>query len=324
MLDVRPPSSEWLVCEDGGGIRQTNLLLEPAGKQLLRLPASTNDVVKRIVPPLVLIVAASAAQAQGIKWFLSLEFAKSVALKTGRLLMVDFYSDGSSPSQRLVSGVYTQADVIAASRAFVPVRLNATMDGSFYAREYRVNRFSTIYFLEPSGRVVSRAVGFQPVAQLLFEMNRAMQVYRERKVFEPRLKRNPNDLEAMIVMAKARALAVDPLGARALLERAEVLLPPEGNSRIAGAYNALGDYYQSEGQHDLAIGLFMKAKAASKNPADSAYAQISIGSSYLQSGRNALAIAALRSALEIKGISPRDRMTAERLLGAAGVGARLR
>jgi tetratricopeptide (TPR) repeat protein len=260
------------------------------------------------------MVCAVVARGQWIQWYVSYDFAERMAKNSGKLLMVDLYTENSRSSRALIDRTYWQADVKQASLDFVPVRLNAAFDGARVAERYGVTKFTTILFLEPGGRLVSRVYGFQSASQLLFEMRRARTASSERRVFEPRLVKQPTDIEALLAVAKIKALATDTRMALTLLQRAEQLHPKRDHPRFAAAYTALADTYRVDELYDAAITHYRKAKKVARNPDEAAYAGINIGLCYRQQGSMAKAASELQTVLKLPGISDIYADRAQRII----------
>ncbi|MCX6359301.1 MAG: thioredoxin family protein, partial [Armatimonadetes bacterium] len=70
-------------------------------------------------------VSSSSALAGGIAWARNYGAAQKEARRTGKLIMVDFYTDWCTFCKVLDRDVFTDPEVVAASRKFVNVKLNA-------------------------------------------------------------------------------------------------------------------------------------------------------------------------------------------------------
>jgi len=98
--------------------------------------------------------------------------AKAAAAE-GKPMMVDFYTDWCGWCKTLDEETYSDAKVIAKSKEFVCVKVDAEKDkGS--AEKYDVTGFPTILFLDSSGTKIHETVGYAPADEFLGEMDTAL------------------------------------------------------------------------------------------------------------------------------------------------------
>ncbi|MCO5295269.1 MAG: thioredoxin fold domain-containing protein [Fimbriimonadaceae bacterium] len=156
----------------------------------------------------------------------------------------------------------------------VPLKVNAEKEGVALAKQYHVQGYPTILFVDAKGELVGKIGGYMPPEGFSEEMAKALKLHKSLPSVLAKLKANPNDPEANAQMVAISAAREKPDQALAQLARAE-----KGHYKgpaLAPAYNAVGDYYQTSGDLDKAIGYFKKADAASLNANDRAYALISL------------------------------------------------
>jgi tetratricopeptide (TPR) repeat protein len=252
-----------------------------------------------------------------VRWYLSLNYAKSVAKRTGRLVMLELFAYGMSSGSRYVRDTYPDPRVVQSAAKFVPVRLDMSREGMAIAQKYGVIQASTILFLRPDGRLVHRVVGYYDARALLVEMAKAEGAARDRQAYIARLKQAPTDGEAAARLAAIYAYELDIGRALQALATAEKYRPAKPTYFFPEAYNAIGDYYQIGGESERAIPYFQKAVACGKRPYDLAYAHISIGSCYLNIRAIDPAMAEFRKVETIPGVSEDDLDIAKQLMSSA-------
>jgi thiol:disulfide interchange protein len=112
------------------------------------------------------------ALAGGITWTRSYAVAQREAKRTGKLIMVDFYTDWCTFCKVLDRDVFTDPAVVAASRRFVNVKLNAEKEGLQSAKSLGVTSFPRLFFLKADGTVVSSIRGVMPPDELTVALRR--------------------------------------------------------------------------------------------------------------------------------------------------------
>lgn len=107
------------------------------------------------------------------KWFTDLEEAKKVAAATGRLILLDFYTDWCTFCKRLDAEVFQNPRFKQdAAKDFVLVKINAERQPAV-ARAYGVNAYPTIFFTKADGTAVHTVRGYVPLDRFLAEMSKA-------------------------------------------------------------------------------------------------------------------------------------------------------
>ena len=94
-----------------------------------------------------------------IQWQPSFEAAMAQSKKSGKPLMVDFYTDWCGYCRKLDSDVFTDFGVISESVNFVSVKVNAEKAPAL-AQKYQVEGFPTIIWLGSDGTQLERLPGF--------------------------------------------------------------------------------------------------------------------------------------------------------------------
>lgn len=92
---------------------------------------------------------------------------------TGKVVMLDFYTDWCGYCKKLDEEVYPEAGVKQAMAAYEFRKINAEQGDANHAlaQKYKVDGFPTIVFVDPKGNEVHRIVGYEPAAQFAEELN---------------------------------------------------------------------------------------------------------------------------------------------------------
>ncbi len=118
-------------------------------------------------------VLVACGPAGGDFWFRGdLEGALRAAAEKNTLVFVEFNTDWCSWCRRLESETLSNRDVRAELSKLVSIQLNAETDGAEAAREFGVESYPTMIFLEPSGEEVERIVGYLPPEKFVEEVRR--------------------------------------------------------------------------------------------------------------------------------------------------------
>jgi thiol-disulfide isomerase/thioredoxin len=130
--------------------------------------------------PFVFIFAALAGvglSAAQIPWRTDSDAALNESRDTGKLLMIDFFTEWCGWCKELDKKTYTDPAVIELSGSFVSLKLDAEKSprGRELAQRYGVSGFPTIVFLEPDGTLVGRIVGFLPAPDFALRMKKVSQ-----------------------------------------------------------------------------------------------------------------------------------------------------
>ena len=263
--------------------------------------------MKRVLLPLLLISSAVVgAHAASISWKRTYSIATAEAKSTGKLVMIDFYTDWCGWCKKLDSDTYPAPAVVKESERFVPIKLNAEKDadGIRLAKKFSVSGYPTILFIDSHENLVYKIVGYEAPKEFATAMSKAATIRQDRARFGAELKANPNNFDGLIGMASIEASTGDAAAAAGYVGRAPTSVSGPKRAKLLDAYNAVGDGFQNSNKFDKAITYFMKAVDPEFSD-QTAYARISIAECYAQAGTPKLAVPFLK-ALISSGAGPKE------------------
>lgn len=95
-----------------------------------------------------------------IQWAKDWPSAQKAAAGSGKLIMVDFYTDWCGWCKRLDRDTFPSKTVVDAAKNFVSLKLNAEKEGRQLARKHGVRGYPTILFFDHKGKLVGRIGGY--------------------------------------------------------------------------------------------------------------------------------------------------------------------
>lgn len=114
-------------------------------------------------------------KAGGIKFEkLGLESAKKQANKTGKLVFIDVYTSWCGPCKEMAKTTFQSKNVGKAfNKRCINIKIDAEkdVDGNLVSKQYGVNAYPTLLFLDPEGKLVKKVVGKQSEEKLLAILN---------------------------------------------------------------------------------------------------------------------------------------------------------
>jgi thiol:disulfide interchange protein len=130
-----------------------------AGPSTLFKPREGVSMSKRGFCTVCLLVVTSAAiaDAQGIAWQKDLASATAEARRTGKVMMIDVYTDWCGWCKKLDTDTYADAGVTKGAERFVALKLNPETSSSAgqFAAKYGVSGYPTILFVDGDGALVN-------------------------------------------------------------------------------------------------------------------------------------------------------------------------
>ena len=101
---------------------------------------------------------------------MTLADAKTEALKTGKLIFIDCYTDWCGPCRRMAKTSFVNEKVgDAFNENFInlKVEMEKDADGREIAMKYRINAYPTLLVINGEGKLIKKVVGMQSVDALL-------------------------------------------------------------------------------------------------------------------------------------------------------------
>jgi len=245
--------------------------------------------MKRFGLPILMLAAISASAFAGnssITWKKGYSAAAAEAKSSGKLIMIDFYTDWCGWCKKLDADTYPAPEVVKQSENFVPIKLNAEKDadGIRLAKKFGVTGYPTVLFLDSKENLAFKIVGYAPAKDFAASMAKASSIRHDSAKYKAALKSNPKDFDALVGLAGIEASMGNTEVAAGYLDSASKAVTPAKQGKLLDAYNAVGDGYQNANQFDKAVSYFTKAIAPGFD-SQTAYARISIAVCYSQSGK---------------------------------------
>lgn len=202
----------------------------------------------------------------------------------------------------------------------VPVKLNAEKEGQDLAQRFKVRGFPTILFLqvpeagEGKEELIGQVVGFMPPEPFGKALQQIMQEYKDFPKLLQQYQDHPEDLETLGKLVVIYHNRRKDDRAAELLAAGEKQDPENAGGHLTKAYNAVADGYQEKKEFDKAIPLFQKAAKTGQDPADKAYARLSLAVCYLSQNKVEEAIPEVKAVLEMPDAPQEDQELARRIL----------
>ena len=131
--------------------------------------------MKRFVTGIVLSFLAFTANAWAdVSWEQNYDAALQKAQKEQKLVMVDVYTDWCGWCKKLDKDAYSNKDVTAKlSHDFIAVKINPekTAANAKLAKQFGVNGYPHIAFVDRTGKKVAEIVGYVPAKEFLKKLN---------------------------------------------------------------------------------------------------------------------------------------------------------
>ncbi len=125
---------------------------------------------------------AQSTRADPVNWRNNLEAAQVEAARTGKLVLLHFYTASCGPCKKLERDVFSQPQIAAAmERDFIPVKLNADQSPAL-ANAYRISRVPSEVVLTSQGNIVQKLSCPLEPADYGAQLANVAQQYRQRYV----------------------------------------------------------------------------------------------------------------------------------------------
>lgn len=101
---------------------------------------------------------------------MSLEEAKLLSKKTGKLIFIDIYASWCGPCKMMAKGPFKDKKVGSVyNSSFINLKIDAEKDadGEFVSRAYAVSAYPTTVFIDGDGKLIKKFVGYRSEDNLL-------------------------------------------------------------------------------------------------------------------------------------------------------------
>jgi thiol-disulfide isomerase/thioredoxin len=105
-------------------------------------------------------------------WLHDLDFGLSVAQKSNKLAVVDFWATWCGPCKQMDAEVWNTREAIALKDRFVPIKIDIDLERSL-AIQYGVRSIPMVLVMDHTGKVIHSSTGYQgrlPLLKLLAEI----------------------------------------------------------------------------------------------------------------------------------------------------------
>ena len=211
-----------------------------------------------------------------INWQKNFGHAKSLATKSGRLIMIDFYTDWCGYCKKLDQTTYLDATVNQAATKIVAVKVDAEREGRQLATKYEVGSFPTMIFIHPDGTEYGRITGYVSPAYFISDLQKSLKTSKEVGALDTKVTKQQADLASITKLAAFYADHNSPNSLR-LLQLAERMDPTNLSGKMGYVWQRTGVAFAKQSQLDRGIVFFRKTLKYSKMPIELANAHYSIG-----------------------------------------------
>jgi len=172
----------------------------------------------------------------------------NLSKKTGKPIMVDFYTDWCGWCKVLDDSTYQNPRVGEFSRNFINFKVNAEKgEGIELAKRFRIRGYPTILFLDSTGKEIDRIIGFRPPEPFLERLKEILAGVNTFGDIHRRYQADSNDVEIAYKWAKKledRELIEE---ARIVYERVLKLDPGNERGYAPNVHWSLGDIARRKG-----------------------------------------------------------------------------
>lgn len=249
----------------------------------------------------LLLLTTGGAGAAEMPWVKDWAAAQKSAESSGKLIMVDFYTDWCGWCKRLDRDTYSNEKVVKFAADLVPLKVNAEKEGAALQEQYKtlVSGYPTILFLDHTGAVIGLIDGYLAAEPFIEQVGKIRDTHKKFTQAQATLKQKPDDGEANAVLASVLSVSGKREEAEAAIRRAEAA--KFTGDALGNAYNSVARMYVAEEKFDLALPLYIKADAVSKDVEVRALAKISITACHHSKGDLVSAKKVAQEVIDLKG-----------------------
>ena len=112
-----------------------------------------------------------------IAWQGSLQAAMKIAAREKKPIFVDFWAEWCGPCKQMLATTYKDKAVVARSKQFVPVLINADEQPALLEK-FGISGIPTVVFLDAKGKVLLQATGYESGPEFLKTMQQAAKKFK--------------------------------------------------------------------------------------------------------------------------------------------------
>ena len=112
-----------------------------------------------------------------IAWQGTLAAAMKIAAREKKPILIDFWAEWCGPCKQMLATTYKDKAVVARSKQFVPVLINADEQPKLLEK-FGISAIPTVVFLDAKGKVLLQATGLQDSATFLQTMSQAAKKFK--------------------------------------------------------------------------------------------------------------------------------------------------
>src|ERR1035438_3307290 len=131
-------------------------------------PFEELQMKRNLLAFMLLATVVGGAHASEISWKKGYDSAAAEAKSSGKLIMIDFFTDWCGWCKKLDADTYPAAEVVKESENFIPIKLNAEKDadGIRLAKKFKVDGYPTVLFIDAEENLAYKIVGFAPAKEI--------------------------------------------------------------------------------------------------------------------------------------------------------------
>jgi thiol:disulfide interchange protein len=112
-----------------------------------------------------------------IAWKGSLEAALKIAAREKKPIFIDFWAEWCGPCKEMLATTYKDKAVVARSKQFVPVLINADEQPKLLEK-FGISGIPTVVFLDAKGKVLLQTTGLETSKEFLKTMDEAAKKFK--------------------------------------------------------------------------------------------------------------------------------------------------
>jgi thiol:disulfide interchange protein len=112
-----------------------------------------------------------------IAWQGSLQAAMKIAAREKKPIFIDFWAEWCGPCKAMLATTYKDKAVVARSKQFVPVLINAD-EQSKLLEKFGISGIPTVVFLDAKGKVLLQTTGYESGPEFLKTMSQAAKKFK--------------------------------------------------------------------------------------------------------------------------------------------------